>query len=109
MFIIAGTQGSNNLIRRESEKTLCRNCNNMVYKNITIHNDKFTLFFVPTVSYNKRYYRTCPICDMQQEITEQEANYGMRGEESQGYQGYKDQSPYQNISGFQDNSNDLRH
>lgn len=108
MFIIAGTQGSNNLIRRESEKTLCRNCNNMVYKNITIHNDKFTLFFVPLVPYNKRYYRTCPICGISQEVTENEAYNGISGEESEGYLGYKDESVYSNIPGYQNNESSLR-
>ena len=108
MFIIAGTQAGNKLIREEKEKTLCKHCNNMVYKKIMYHDDRFTLFFVPVLPYNKRYYRTCPICSIGQEITESEAMFGVSGEESAGYTGYRDESAYNNVVGFQDNSKDLR-
>lgn len=107
MFIIAGTQAGSRLIREEKEITLCKHCNNMVNKKIMCHDDKFTLFFVPVLPYNKRYYRTCPICSIGQEITEQEAMFGMQGEESKGYNGYRDEEVYKNIPGFQDNSNNI--
>lgn len=108
MFIIAGTQANSKLIRTENNRTLCKHCNNMVNKKIVYHDDKFTLFFVPLVPYNKRYYRTCPICNISQEITENEAYNGISGEESGGYQGYKDESIYNNIPGYQNNESSLR-
>lgn len=108
MFIIAGTQGNDEIIRTEENKTLCKHCNNKVNKKVICHNDKFTLFFMPVLPYNKRYYRVCPICNITQEITESEARFGMQSEESVGYTGYRDESAYINIPGYQDNSKDLK-
>ena len=45
---------------------------------------------------------------MTQEVTESEARFGMQSEESEGYTGYKDESAYINIPGYQDNSSSLK-
>ena len=108
MFLLVGTQGSTQIIRVENEKTLCKHCNNMVNKKIVYRYDKATLFTIPLISYSKHYFRRCIACGIDQEITENEAYNGMKSEESEGYTGIKDQTPYLNIPGFQDNSGSLR-
>lgn len=108
MFLLVGTREHNETIRVETEKTLCRHCNNMVNKKIVYRTDSATVFTVPLMKYSKHYFRRCPICMIDQEITENEAYNGMQSEESEGYTGSKDQTPYLNIPGFQDNSNSLR-
>lgn len=73
MFIIFGTNNSDELLGYRNTTCKCCNCNNEVKNKIFSKNDNFTLFFIPVIHYNKRYYEACPICNHGIEITEYEA------------------------------------
>lgn len=76
MFIIFGTNSSDDFIRNKNNSCKCPHCNNTVNYKVISKNDNFTLFFIPVVPYNKKYYELCPICNHGNEITKDMAfNY----------------------------------
>lgn len=72
MFIIAGNQVNNKFIKIENFTRQCKNCGNHTYHKITEQDNKATLFFVPLVTWSKKYYRTCTTCGITVEINKED-------------------------------------
>jgi hypothetical protein len=61
MFFIFGRGLHEKEIAR-SEKRKCPNCNNITHFRLLEYADKVVLFFLPIVTYRKKYTMSCSIC-----------------------------------------------
>jgi len=55
-----------------TEKRKCQRCNNEEEWSIMSYSEWFTLFFIPVIPYSKKYFITCPICNVALELTREQ-------------------------------------
>lgn len=54
------------------ENGWCFHCNNTIRWQYFIQTNWFSLFFIPVIPFNQKYYKACPICTQTTELTKQE-------------------------------------
>lgn len=62
MFIIFGTRNSCEQLNCAQNEIQCERCSNITYYQILRTRTWFTLFFIPLIPFNTKYYTSCPIC-----------------------------------------------
>lgn len=73
MFLIVGNHSSDNNIRVENFERQCLACGKCDKHRIFERDNKVALFFIPLITWNKQYFRTCPNCGVTLEINKEEA------------------------------------
>lgn len=69
MFIVWGSKGFRSEIGDSRVVRECENCHNEVRFKLCQVGKKFTLFWVPLFTVQKKYYLYCPICNMAHEMS----------------------------------------
>ena len=75
-MIIWGHKSYQKVLGETSYPIDCQHCNNQGLWQILEVGKKFTLYFIPTFPYGRKYYLTCPTCGAGLKIEKQDlTNY----------------------------------
>ena len=71
-MIIWGYKGYQKNLGQTQNNIECANCHNVAPWDIIETGRKFTLYWIPTFPYGKKFYLTCPVCQHGKQIEKQE-------------------------------------
>ncbi|KXT85349.1 zinc-ribbon domain-containing protein [Streptococcus panodentis] len=71
-MIVWGHKGYQKQVGQTQSPIECSNCKHAAPWDITEVGRKFTLYWIPTFPYARKYYLTCPVCQYGKEISKDE-------------------------------------
>jgi len=78
MFIIWGTKTTTSQIGCAGNQQ-CSRCGNIRNWVVIKKTSWFTLFFIPLIPFNSKYYVMCPVCNSGQQISKEACNNILTG------------------------------
>lgn len=71
MFVIFGLDDAKPEITISKRQKYCNHCHNTTFWQLTRHQTRVSLFFIPLIPVKSRYYFLCPICQHGDEMSKE--------------------------------------